>query len=528
MRKNRRDFFQKAFAGAGLLAGTGVFATGSASAAQHERMNMQQDDDAGMSVNQETQGPSYSGKFLPTQTPDVPDLRWQTDNGVKVFHLVAEPVKRQIHPMKTLDLWGYNGTSPGPTIQITQGDRVRIIVDNHLPEATSMHWHGFEIPNAVDGGPGTSQAPIPPGGRFVYEFTLHQEGTYFYHSHMAMQEMMGMLGAFIMHPKRPYLPPVDKDFVIMLQEYAVLPNNTIPNTMSMEFNWLLFNGKAGPASRPLVVRLGDRVRIRMINLGMDHHPIHVHGHTFHVTGTEGGRIPKSAWIPGNTVLVGVAQARDVEFIANNPGEWMLHCHLPHHMMNQMSSTVGPMTRLGKGMPAGLSMENGMGMLTGEPGAPLGDGYGAGLGRGLGVGATNDQPVGNGPLSPEKTQAAMGNMQHSMPGMPHGEMQMPGMNMEPEISPNANSVPGFPQDAYMEGPAMAMDEAVWKPENYGLRPGWSAFMQGMMTLVRVLPPDEYDKIQELIRENRRHRIPYTPAAWPIPGTNQLDKKSGGKQ
>src|ERR1019366_122795 len=178
-------------------------------------------------------------------TPDIPSLAYTMDGGIKVFHLVAEPVKQQILPGKVLDLWGFNGSAPGPTIQVNQGDRVRIVVDNHLPEPTSMHWHGFEIPNNMDGMPGVSQESIRPGGRFVYEFTLHQEGTYFYHSHMAMQEMMGMLGAFIMHPKRPYRPAVDKDFLIALQEYAVLPNNVVPNSMNMEFNRLVFNGKAG-------------------------------------------------------------------------------------------------------------------------------------------------------------------------------------------------------------------------------------------------------------------------------------------
>jgi FtsP/CotA-like multicopper oxidase with cupredoxin domain len=502
MIKNRRDFFRKALAGASGVVGTKAFAAVSAQAAQHEHMDIEYGH-MPMKRGQEarTQNALSSAGFLSVQTPDIPDLPWTMDNGVKVFHLVAEPVKRQIHPHKTIDVWGYNGSSPGPTIQTVQGDRVRIIVDNHLPEATSMHWHGLEIPIAMDGISGISQDPIPPGSRFVYEFTLHQEGTYFYHSHMAMQEMMGMLGAFILHPKKPYQPRVDKDFVIMLQEYAVLPNNSVPNTMNMEFNWLVFNGKAGPAATPMVVRLGDRVRIRLINLGMDHHPIHLHGNTFYVTGTEAGRAPQSTWRPENTVLVGVAQARDVEFDAKYPGDWMLHCHLPHHMMNQMSSTVGPMTRLGIGMPAGLAMEEGMGMLTGTPGAPLGEDYGSGLGRGLGVGSTNDQPVGNTPLSPQKAQAVMQNM----PGM-----QMPGMNMNAGISPNANSVPGFPQDAFMEGPMMAIDKAVWKPENYGLRRGWSGFMQGMMTLVRVLPPDEYDKIMEMIRENQRQPIPYTPA------------------
>jgi manganese oxidase len=362
-------------------------------------------------------------------------------------------------------------------------------VENHLPEPTSMHWHGFEIPFDMDGGPGISQDPIKPGGRFAYEFTLHQAGTYFYHSHMAMQEMFGMLGAFIMHPKNAYRPRVDKDFVYMLQEYAVLPNNTIPNTMNMEFNWLVLNGKAGPAVTPMVVRLGDRVRIRMINLGMDHHPMHLHGHTFSVTGTEAGRIPESAWFPGNTVLVGVAQARDIEFVANNPGDWMLHCHLPHHMMNQMSSNVGPMSRMGSGMPAGVDMETGMGMLRGTPGAPNGEDYGPSLGRGLGVGSTSDQAVANTPLSEQKSMASM-----------------PGMQMESDVSQNASKVPGFPQDAYMEGSMMAMDDVVKKPQNFGLRPGWSGFMQGMMTFLRVLPAAQYDQVMQRIREGQPMSMP----------------------
>jgi manganese oxidase len=427
---------------------------------------------------------SQNSPLLPVVTPDIPNLEFSTDNGTKVFHLTAEPVKREVAPNKTLDLWGFNGFSPGPTIQVTQGDRVRVIVDNHLPEPTSMHWHGFEIPNAMDGGPGISQQPIKPGERFIYEWTLHQAGTFFYHSHMAMQEMMGMLGAFIMHPKTPYEPRVDKDFAILLQEYAVLPNNTIPNSMNMEFNWLVFNGKAGPAATPLIVRLGERVRIRWINLGMDHHPIHLHGHTFYVTGTEAGRIPNTAWMPSNTVLVGVAQARDFEFVANNPGDWMLHCHLPHHMMNQMSSNAGPMSRTGSGMPAGGDMNTAMGMLQGRPGAPTGSDYGPSIGRGMGVGSTDDQTVSNGPLSSEHHASHMGGSHDTEAG---------------RISPNANNVPGFPQDAYMEGPMMNMDHMLHSPETYGLPAGWTTGMQGMMTLVRVLQPDKYDEIMNRVKQ-----------------------------
>jgi hypothetical protein len=435
---------------------------------------------------------SSAGTPIPVQTPDVADLPFRLDNGVKEFHLIAEPVKQEVAPDRILNLWGFNGSAPGPTIQINQGDRVRLIVDNHLPEPFSMHWHGFEIPQAMDGAPGISQDPIKPGGRFVYEYTLHQEGTFFYHSHMAMQEMMGMLGAFIMHPRQAYQPRVDRDFVVQFQEYAVLPNNATPNSMNMEFNWLTLNGKAGPATTPLIARLGDRVRIRMINLGMDHHPIHLHGHTFVVTGTEGGRQPQATWGPGNTVLVGVAQARDIEFVANNPGDWMLHCHLPHHMMNAMSSVVGGITRSNGGnMPAGAGMEEGMGMLrqgTSEENGPS-------LGRGMGVGSTLDERTTNGPLSAEKQE-------QTMEGMKHQHSQQGQMEMGPETAPNANQVPGFPQDAYMEGPMMAMDKMVDKPENYGLRPGWSGFMQGMMTFVRVLPPEKYDEVMSKIQQKQR--------------------------
>src|SRR6185295_17686042 len=355
----------------------------------------------------------------------VPDMPWRLENGVKVFDIRVEHVRTSLVPGRVLDGWGFNGSIPGPTIQVNEGDRVRINVENRLPEPFSMHWHGLEIPNEMDGMPGISQDAIPTGGRFAYEFTLEQNGTFFYHSHMAMQEMMGLIGLFIIHPRRAHPPNVDRDFGIILQEWALLPNNTIPNSLAMEFNWLTLNGKAGPATTPLVVKLGERVRIRLVNLGMDHHPMHIHGHQFYVTGTEGGRIRTTTVYPENTVLVGVAQARDVEFVADNPGDWHFHCHLPHHMMNQMASMVGP-------------------LMTSHANAPR----------------------------PGSTLPSTG------PGAP----------------PNAGMFPGYPQDM-----SMVMDDIVAKPETYGLRPGWTGGTMGMMTIVRVVTPDLFDKIQELKAE-----------------------------
>ena len=482
----RRTFIQKA-----ASFGAGVFAASRLSAESTSKP---------AALKQRPAGRSDATFNVPVVTTDIGDLPFTMDGNTKVFQLVAEVIRQRINPMKSIDVWGFNGSAPGPTIQVNQGDHVRVVFENHLPEPTSMHWHGFEDSIRNDGMPGISQPPLKPGGRFVYEFDIHQEGTYFYHSHMAMQEMAGMLGGFIMHPSEPYRPHCDKDFLIHLQEYAVLPSNTVPNTMNMEFNWLLLNGRAAPANTPLIVKLGDRVRIRFVNLGMDHHPMHMHGHTFYVTGTEGGRIPEAGWWPGNTVLVGVAQARAIEFVANNPGDWMLHCHLPHHMMNQMSSNVGKMTRT-TGILAGGDMNTGMGMLQGTPGVPLGDDYGPAVGRGRGgVGNASDTASTNGPLSEVMAKAAMSGMQHDMGSTQMGEMQV-------DVAPDANNVPNFPQDAYMEGPMMTMDAAVERPENYGLRPGWSGYMQGMMTFVRVLEPDRYDDVLSRMKQAKRSNDPY---------------------
>src|SRR5260370_37658460 len=159
-----------------------------------------------------------TGSNVRVTSLDIADLPCSVDNGVKVFHLIAEPVKQVIIPGRTFDLWGFNGSPPGSTIQANEGDRVRIVFENHLPEPTGIHWHGLELPIEMDGVPGIGQNLIPPGGRFVYEFQLNQNGTFFYHPHMAMQEMTGMLGGFIIHPQTPYTPQVDHDYLIALHE----------------------------------------------------------------------------------------------------------------------------------------------------------------------------------------------------------------------------------------------------------------------------------------------------------------------
>jgi hypothetical protein len=415
-------------------------------------------------------------------TPHLPKLPFRVVSGVKEFELVAQVVKREFLPGKVIDVWGFNGSMPGPTIEVNEGDRVRILFRNELPEATTPHWHGLEVPIEMDGVPAISQPLVQPGGTFRYEFTLHQHGTFFYHSHMAMQQMLGMIGMFIVHPRVPYRPAVQKDFGLILQEWAILPNNSVPNTLSMEFNWLTMNGKAGPAISPLIVKQGERVRVRFVNIGMDHHPMHIHGNTFVVTGTEGGRIPETQWFPGNTVIVGVAQARNVEFQADRVGDWMLHCHLPHHMMNAMVSMVGPMSHAGHGVPTGLGMEEGMGMVRGDH--ALSEHLGPSLGRATGL-ATAENRTSNFVGQPESAQSPMPGAPAPAPPAGHGDHAAP---PKPE-----RRVPGFPQDMWV-----TMDEAVARPETHGMAPGWTGAMMGMMTVVRVLPPDRYADIMARIR------------------------------
>jgi FtsP/CotA-like multicopper oxidase with cupredoxin domain len=398
---------------------------------------------------------------VPVEVPDLEKMAWKVVGGVKEFHLTAEHVRREVLPDQWFDVWGYNGSMPGPMIEAVEGDRVRIVVHNNLPEATTVHWHGLELPIAMDGVPGLTQEPIAPGGIFTYEFDLHQTGTYFYHSHGAMQEVMGMTGLFVIHPKAAYQPTVDHDFGLIVQQFAILPQSTVPNSVSEDFNFFTINGRSGPYTTPLVVRLGSRVRIRFMNLSaMDHHPMHLHGHTFWVTGTEGGRIPEPAWIPTNNVVVGVGQSRDVEFIANNPGDWMIHCHILHHMMNHMVSMVGPMPQMtptsnGGGEHRAIPATGGEELASGQ--------LGAGLEPSLGPAVSADRPVMTG-MRPSDMRAQM-----RVPGYPQDMMEMHGM-----LTP-------------------AQMKKVSTPLTRGMRQNWPMGSQAMMTVLRVLPDELYEKV-----------------------------------
>jgi manganese oxidase len=319
MKLSRRD----------VLLATGTAALGGAAAAP-----------AAQAPSEETPGRLPAG-YRPVRTPNGWTLPFKMKNGVKEFHLVAEEIEHEFAPSSRAKCWGYNGTTPGPTLEAVEGDRVRILVTNRLNEHTTIHWHGILLPSGMDGVGGLSQPTIGPGETYAYEFTLRQHGTYMYHPHAdeMVQIAVGMMGMFIIHPRAGEAVHVDRDYAFLLHNWALHPGTYRPDPSIMQdFDLWTFNSKVFPAIEHLVAKKGERVRLRIGNLSMWNHPIHLHGHTYEVTGSDAGRWPRAQWRREVTEIIGVGQVRDVEFVAT-PGDWALHCHMAHHTMNAMGHGI---------------------------------------------------------------------------------------------------------------------------------------------------------------------------------------------
>ncbi len=289
--------------------------------------------------------PKSGRSYNPVVTLNGWTLPWRERNGWKEFHLIAEPVVREMAPGMKAHLWGYNGSSPGPTIECVEGDKVRIFVTNHLPEHTTIHWHGILLPNGMDGVGGLNQPQIKPRETFVYEFVMKKSGTFMYHPHAdeMVQMAMGLMGFLVVHPRDPSAYRVDRDFAFLLNAYDIDPGAYTPKIMTMlDFNLWSWNSRIFPGIDPLVVRRGDRVRIGVGNLTMTNHPIHLHGYDFRITCTDGGWVPASAQWPEVTIDIPVGAMRAFEFVADEPGDWALHCHKSHHTMNAMGHDVPTM------------------------------------------------------------------------------------------------------------------------------------------------------------------------------------------
>ncbi len=328
-----------------FLIGSGAAVVGAALVSRAQAASLPEAPIQGKAMTQPPLVPPDGRPYQPVVTLNGWTLPWRMKGGWKEFHLVAEPVQREIAPGMMANLWGYNGQSPGPTIECVEGDKVRVFVTNRLPEHTTIHWHGILLPNGMDGVGGLNQPHIPAGKTYVYEFVMKHSGTFMYHPHSdeMVQMAMGMMGSLVVHPKDTNRYRVDRDFVFLINAFDIVPGSYTPrvNTM-LDFNLWCWNSRVFPGIDPIVVRKDDRVRIRMGNLTMTNHPIHIHGHNFSVTCTDGGWVQKSAQWPETTVDIPIGALRAVEFVADAPGDWAFHCHKSHHVMNAMGHDVPTM------------------------------------------------------------------------------------------------------------------------------------------------------------------------------------------
>lgn len=264
-------------------------------------------------------------------------------DGVREFRLTASIVRWSILPTVPVGAYAFNEMVPGPLIRVRPGERIRVIVTNALPEPTAVHWHGLQIPNDQDGAAWVTQPPIQPGETYTYEWTVPDTpGTYWYHSHYEpdRQQSLGLYGALLIEDPTETRP--DLDATLILGEWTVTATGNVPSMpmAGMEPNYFTINGKAWPETEALQVKVGQRVRLRFVNAGQFVHPMHLHGQPFTIVATDGNPVPTTARWVKDTVLVGPGERYDVEFIARAPGDWLVHCHIAHHTMNDGVEIAG--------------------------------------------------------------------------------------------------------------------------------------------------------------------------------------------
>jgi FtsP/CotA-like multicopper oxidase with cupredoxin domain len=312
-----------------------------------DQMDMMDDHMGGMEQGGGHSMAPISAEGVPDATQDrgAQPLDFRLDGDVKVFELTAQPVRWKILDDVTVTAWTYDGTVPGPMIRVTEGDRVRIVFTNNLPDPTTIHWHGIEVPNAMDGVPGVTQDPVMPGETFIYEFVAKPAGTFMYHSHFESdtQVSIGLYAPFIIDPAES-APPPDVDALLMLSEWRVMDGDTYAAMpmAAQEPNFFTINGKAFPMTETINVRVGQRVRLRLMSIGQFAHPMHLHGFPFKIVATDGHPVPEAAqWIK-DTVNVAPGERYDIEFVPDKPGQWMLHCHISHHLTNDGAEPGGLM------------------------------------------------------------------------------------------------------------------------------------------------------------------------------------------
>jgi plastocyanin len=272
---------------------------------------------------------------------------------LREYVLTASEFDWELMPGETVRAWGYNGQLPGPEIRVREGDTLRVILKNDLPVPTTVHWHGVVLPPNMDGPAGLNQAPVAPGDTFVYEFEAKPAGTRWYHSHAdpAVQVPLGLHGPLVIEP-RSAKTTYDREYTLVLGEWdmeltpgvaaGTEPRGPRDQTLrggELGADMFLINGKMHGYVDPIRIAEGERILVRLINAGHMAHPIHTHGHSFTIVATDGNPIPEAARWLKDTILVAPGERYDLELLGDNPGVWMVHCHIEHHMENGMMTTI---------------------------------------------------------------------------------------------------------------------------------------------------------------------------------------------
>ena len=313
-------------------------------------------DDSTSASSTDGMGMSMSGSqsmmehMAPAPMDGVPDatatrggqlLPHTVDGDLWVFSLKATAVRWEILPETRVTAWTYNGVVPGPEIRVPYGQRVRIVVTNDLPDDTTVHWHGIDVPNAMDGVPGVTQLPIKPGASFTYEFDAipagrdSAGGTFLYHSHVDEDRQfgLGLSGAFVIEPKQPSRYDVEKTVVIQEWNLNASSGETRP-AMEMDGmlpNFFTLNGKSYPATETVEIKRGQRALFRLVGAGSLSHPMHLHGTDFTVVAKDGH--PLATPFEADVIQVGSGERYDIAFTPNRSGKWVFHCHIGHHLTN---------------------------------------------------------------------------------------------------------------------------------------------------------------------------------------------------
>jgi FtsP/CotA-like multicopper oxidase with cupredoxin domain len=279
-----------------------------------------------------------------TQAPtNVKTTKMEIADG-KNFTLTAQASNLEIQNGKTLSVWTFNNSVPGPQIRVKQGDTLKVTLNNSLPEPVSIHWHGYPVPFDMDGIPGMTQNAVQPGKSFTYQFTATTPGTYWYHSHQdsVNQVDRGLYGSFIVESQDD---KIDKDYTLILDEWVssgsrgTMDMSNMDHSQMSMYDLYTINGKTGSAIDNLSVMKGDKVRIRLINAGFISHQMHLHGHDFKVTATDGQPVNNPQTLKDTLISIAPGERYDIEFEANIPGQWYLEEHGKESRVNGTKTII---------------------------------------------------------------------------------------------------------------------------------------------------------------------------------------------